>query len=91
MPDHEDSEGLGNIPHQIRGFLGSFSTQIIMGQKYEKCTACSPAVLNAYKDKGLDFLVSALANPEFLEDLTGLSTLHSQADQVDGDWDDSDE
>lgn len=35
---------MGLLPHQIRGFLGQFSNMLIVGQAYDKCTACSQKV-----------------------------------------------
>lgn len=35
---------LGLLPHQIRGFLGQFNHLLIVGQAYDKCTACSEKV-----------------------------------------------
>jgi ubiquitin-like modifier-activating enzyme ATG7 len=40
---------LGLLPHQIRGFLGQFSNMLIVGQAYEKCTACSEKVIKLVK------------------------------------------
>ena len=35
---------LGEVPHQIRGFLAGFNNLKITGQAYNKCTGCSDAV-----------------------------------------------
>ncbi|KAI8807414.1 hypothetical protein BJ742DRAFT_869846 [Cladochytrium replicatum] len=32
---------LGVMPHQVRGFLTHFSNLLVVGQQYDKCTACS--------------------------------------------------
>jgi hypothetical protein len=34
----------GLVPHQIRGFLSHFQTNLIVGNAYDKCTACSATV-----------------------------------------------
>jgi hypothetical protein len=35
---------LGLIPHQVRGFLTHYSNLLLVGQAYDKCTACSETV-----------------------------------------------
>ncbi|CAO3614248.1 unnamed protein product [Cunninghamella echinulata] len=42
--NNNQSSILGLIPHQIRGFLAQFNNMLIVGQSYEKCTACSKKV-----------------------------------------------
>nr|CAG8504393.1 2187_t:CDS:10 [Entrophospora candida] len=86
------STPLSIIPHQMRGFLTNFSNMIIVGQAYDCCTACSDKVINEYKANGFEFLRRAFDEPNYLEDLAGLTKLH-EASEVPGDfvWDDSDE
>ncbi len=49
------------------------------GQAFSQCTACSPAVLDAYRQRGWAFLEEAVWNPVTLEALTGLDKLHAEA------------
>lgn len=44
-----ESNPVGLVPHQIRGFVANYSTMLIIGHAYDRCTACSPAVLKGYK------------------------------------------
>ncbi|CAG8519675.1 3466_t:CDS:10 [Gigaspora rosea] len=85
------SSPLGIIPHQMRGFLTHFNNMIIVGQAYERCTACSDVVLNEYKTKGFEFLNRVFDSPACLEELTGLTKLHQESEVVgDFDWDEDD-
>ncbi|PVU88057.1 hypothetical protein BB561_006048 [Smittium simulii] len=60
------------IPHQIRGFLGEFKQQLIIGDAYKQCTACSPITEygNSIDEKTQDHHFN------YLESLTGLDELH---------------
>ncbi|CAG8483984.1 236_t:CDS:10 [Paraglomus occultum] len=85
------STPLGIIPHQMRGFLAEFNNMIIVGQAYDKCTACSERVLKEYNVNGFEFLKSAFNSPSYLEELTGLSQLHEASENMDDFiWDDED-
>ena len=48
---------LGEAPHMIRGQLGSFSQMCLTGQAFRQCTACSPAVVGQYRQRGADFVL----------------------------------
>lgn len=50
--------------------------------RYDRCTACSPVVLEQYKQRGLEFLFEAFQNPKYLEDLTGLTKLKTEQSAV---------
>ena len=60
------------MPHQIRGFLAQFSNMLLVGGAYDLCTACSPAVIDAYKRDGFAMLKNAFNDESFLERVTGL-------------------
>ncbi|KAJ3037684.1 Ubiquitin-like modifier-activating enzyme ATG7 [Rhizophlyctis rosea] len=77
----------GLVPHQIRGFLTHFTNLLVIGQAYDKCTACSDTILTAYKNRGVEFILEALKSPAYLEELTGLQQLHKDSEDVDVDWD----
>ena len=77
------STPLGSIPHQMQGFLAEFNNMIIVGQAYDKCTACSDRVLKEYKVSGFEFLKNAFNSPSYLEELTGLSQLHEASENMD--------
>ncbi|KAI9320180.1 E1-like protein-activating enzyme Gsa7p/Apg7p [Dichotomocladium elegans] len=84
-----DKDGmLGKMPHQIRGFLAQFHTMLIVGQAYEGCTACSEKVMKAYKEDPLKFMKKVLADPEHLEQVSGIAQLKQDSDAalLDQDW-----
>ncbi|KAI8911106.1 hypothetical protein EDD86DRAFT_246442 [Gorgonomyces haynaldii] len=81
----DDESVLGKVPHQIRGSLGQFTNTVLTGRAYDKCTACSPAIIDAYRQRGHAFVLEAIQKPKTLEEITGLTTLH--ATDVDVEWD----
>lgn len=54
----EDSQsgGLGVLPHQIRGWLSSYSQTLLAGRAFKCCPACGTSVLNAFKQRGDAFI-----------------------------------
>ncbi|KAJ1974997.1 Autophagy protein 7 [Dimargaris verticillata] len=91
---------MGQPPHQIRGFLTGFQQQLITGEAYDKCTACSTKVLDLYASEGYEFLWKVFNNHvlegmadathySYLEAVTGLRDLQLQTDALlaDLDWD----
>lgn len=73
--DSENSEDtcvLGIIPHQIRGNVYRYSTQILHGKHYNKCVACSDIICEKYKTDKYDFIIKCINNPELLREITGL-------------------
>lgn len=88
---NEPPTSLGLVPHQIRGFLSRFDNVLPASLAFDKCTACSPIVLDNYKRDGFSFLSKVFnSSHAFLEDLTGLTLLHqeTQAAEI---WDMSDD
>ncbi|XP_045165105.2 ubiquitin-like modifier-activating enzyme ATG7 [Mercenaria mercenaria] len=87
-----DSCPLGLVPHQLRGFLSRFQQIMPASRAFDKCTACSKMVVEQYKSSGFDFLLNAFNEPNFLEDLTGLTQMHQEtADAEVWDYDDEEE
>ncbi|KAF8649445.1 hypothetical protein AX16_005792 [Volvariella volvacea WC 439] len=87
-----DSEGdsvLGNVPHQLRGFLAQFRNVPIVGSAFSRCTGCSEKVLRAYETEGFDMLLKAFNDQKFLETLSGLDELYKEGQKAleDVDWD----
>uniref|UniRef100_A0AAX7TLY4 Ubiquitin-like modifier-activating enzyme ATG7 n=1 Tax=Astatotilapia calliptera TaxID=8154 RepID=A0AAX7TLY4_ASTCA len=83
---NEPPTSLGLVPHQIRGFLSRFDNVLPASLAFDKCTACSPIVLDHYEREGFSFLSKVFnSSHSFLEDLTGLTLLHqeTQAAEVD--------
>ncbi|XP_023655452.1 ubiquitin-like modifier-activating enzyme ATG7 [Paramormyrops kingsleyae] len=88
---NEPPTSLGLVPHQIRGFLSRFDNVLPASLAFDKCTACSPVVLDHYEREGFAFLSKVFnSSHSFLEDLTGLTLLHqeTQAAEI---WDMSDD
>jgi len=86
-PTQATEHEIGLLPHTVRGFLTHFANLLVTGQAYSKCTACSAAVLDAYKQRGFDFLLQVFNSPTYLEDVTGLSELHKGTESGLADWD----
>ncbi|OQS04328.1 autophagy-related protein 7, partial [Thraustotheca clavata] len=80
--DNHDNSALSVVPHQIRGFLHSFSQVLVQGPSFNKCTACSAPVREAYAQDGWQLFASAY--------LTGLSSLTQATEHLNFD-EDSDE
>ncbi len=73
-----ESNPVGLVPHQIRGFLGNYSVMMIVGHAYDKCTACSKPVLDGYRADPFGFVLQACGSASFLEDLTGLTAMKNE-------------
>jgi len=66
-----DWSALGPIPHQIRGDLGEYKTNAMLGEAFDMCIACSPNIIEAFKaseEEQFDFLLKACNVPGFLEE-----------------------
>ena len=85
-PAGSTSGALGAVPHQIRGNLSAFEQRVFEAPAFRQCTACSPAVVQAYSAEARwHFLLAAFRDGKSLEELTGLSQLHASAQAAD--WD----
>lgn len=84
-PEHP----LGIVPHQIRGFLASWQNMLISGQSYDCCSACSSKVVDAYEKDGWEFVKKALAERDYITELSGLAEVQRAAEAAgeDIDWD----
>lgn len=83
---------LGDVPHQIRGFLNNFSTLKLETPAYEYCSACSVPIIEACKEQEWDFLQNALTDPKFVERLSGLEKVQKDVERMtDNTFDWSDE
>ncbi|KAG0456151.1 hypothetical protein HPP92_023939 [Vanilla planifolia] len=78
---------LGILPHQIRGSIPQFSQMTLLGYSSKSCTACSDAVVSEYRRRGMEFVLQAINQPSYLEDLTGLTELMKSANSFNLDWD----
>jgi ubiquitin-like modifier-activating enzyme ATG7 len=84
---------LGQLPHQLRGFLSSWSVLSIVGQPYPQCSACSDSVVDAYQKDGWDFVKKAIGEKGFVEEISGLAEVQRAAEAADAevDWEEDDE
>jgi ubiquitin-like modifier-activating enzyme ATG7 len=73
---------LGLVPQQIRGFLTHLHTYLGQIQRSKNCTACSDPVLAEYKRSRAAFFIKASNTPSYLEDLSGLTALHVEAEKA---------
>eukprot|EP00455_Lapot_gusevi_P008125 TRINITY_DN13501_c0_g1_i3.p1 TRINITY_DN13501_c0_g1~~TRINITY_DN13501_c0_g1_i3.p1 ORF type:complete len:106 (-),score=26.92 TRINITY_DN13501_c0_g1_i3:27-344(-) len=73
---------LGVLPHQVRGSVFSFQNVMLKGYAFDKCTACSQTVLEAYRHDGFPFILNALNRPSYLEDITRLTQLKAEAEAM---------
>ncbi|KAL6247402.1 Autophagy protein 7 [Rhinocladiella similis] len=71
---------LGLVPHQIRGFLSTFTNMNIAGRAYDCCSACSPKILDAYASEGWEFVLKALNEKDYVEELSGLKEVQRAAE-----------
>lgn len=72
---------LGSVPHMIRGHLSGFSQTCLTGYAFPQCPACSPKVVEQYRSRGAEFVLQAVSQAGYLEDLTGLSELQRQMEK----------
>ena len=84
-PEHP----LGLVPHQIRGYVSTFQNLVIRGQSYENCSACSPAILEEYRNEGWNFVKKALLEKDYVSELSGLAEIQRRTDAMNlaMDWD----
>ena len=78
----------GTVPHQIRGQLGTFSTLLLNGSRYDQCTACSPVIAKHYREQGIPFIIKGMQSPEYIEEVTGLTKLKQESENVEFEWSD---
>ena len=71
---------LGLVPHQIRGFLSTFTNMNVIGRSYDCCSGCSDKVVNAYQEEGWTFVAKALNDKNFVEELSGLKEVQRRAE-----------
>lgn len=80
--DSPDRCILGEVPHQIRGFLDRWSTLSMKTQAYEHCSACSPTVVGTYKVRGWDFVKDSVCDDEYIDRISGLYEMKRQTDMT---------
>ncbi|GAA5971784.1 hypothetical protein JCM3765_003213, partial [Sporobolomyces pararoseus] len=81
-PKTDDKSVLGEVPHQIRGFLAQFNNLKITGQAYNRCTGCSDTMLEAFKRDGFELVRQACEDAKYLERVTGLDKLEEETEKM---------
>ncbi|KAK3930301.1 Ubiquitin-like modifier-activating enzyme ATG7 [Frankliniella fusca] len=83
--ESKENEGslLGSVPHSIRGFLSSWEQLTPATHRFSNCIACSQKVLDEYSSRGFNFIHDVLNSAVYLEDLTGLTSLHKDSESAD--------
>ena len=87
LSSQRSEHSLGIIPHQIRGFLSSYSMMTPTTPSFDCCTACSSKVVMSYREQGFELIKHVSCDVSYLESLSGLKQLRDQAENVDIDWD----
>ena len=72
-----DRSILGILPQQLRGDLNNFGTVSMYGEAFDKCTGCSPKVYESLISDRSSFIIKACNQPDFLEDLTGITEMNA--------------
>lgn len=91
VDSQKNASSLGTIPHQIRGFLSSYSMMTPTTPGFDCCTACSRKVVACYREKGFLLVKNVSNDVSYLENLSGLKQLRDQTENVEVDWDIEDE
>lgn len=60
---------------QVRGFIASFTSVTPSAIAFDRCTACSAAVVEAHKAEGVSFVEKACRSPQILEEVSGLEEM----------------
>ncbi|KAG2387679.1 hypothetical protein C9374_001273 [Naegleria lovaniensis] len=77
--NHDSTQSdLGVVPHQIRGSISNYQTNLLYGSSYSQCTCCSHVVISGYEREGYQFLERVFNDSKYLEELTGLKELHEK-------------
>lgn len=77
-----DETILGEVPHQIRGFLHNFNTMKIVTPAYEYCSACSGRIVEACKENKWEFVRRSVQDSDYIEDLSGLKKVKEDIDKL---------
>ena len=68
---------LSVLPQQIRGDLNTYDTRCMYGTNFNKCSGCSDIIYQAYKEDKYGFLLKACNQPDYLEDITGITQMNA--------------
>jgi ubiquitin-like modifier-activating enzyme ATG7 len=73
------------VPHSIRGSLHTLTQFLPTTQAFDHCTACSPKILEAFAEKGFEFIreIANTNGSEYLEKIAGLQNLMAEVNMDD--------
>lgn len=77
----------GIVPQQLRGSLLDMQVHPMLGHAFDKCTACSDRIVDTYKRDGTEFVVKVLKEPKLLEEVSGLTEMKKEAEELSAVWD----
>jgi ubiquitin-like modifier-activating enzyme ATG7 len=80
-PTDNSGGALGVMPHQIRGSLVSYTMMTPTVPAFPYCTACAPALVEAYQNDRMQLVHAVCESPDgsYLEDLSGLTAFRAEA------------
>jgi ubiquitin-like modifier-activating enzyme ATG7 len=61
--------------------MATFQTNVLRGEAYPNCSACSPKILEAYRKSGWKFVQRALREKDYVADLSGLAEVQRRAEE----------
>lgn len=70
-----ENDTIQTVPHQIRGCLLNYSTQILRHECNKNCVACSDRVVNEYLNNREKFLIDIMNDPYYIEKISGVADL----------------
>lgn len=81
--DDEDCDSeLGLVPHSVRGNISRYHIYLPTSPCFNKCSACSVAVVQSYIQTGFEFLLRVFNDPSYLEEVAGLKDLQNFNESV---------
>lgn len=79
-PGPANNSILGEVPHQIRGFLHNYTQNKLQSPNYKHCSACSNYVIDKFNDLGWEFVKNCLNDVAYLEETCGLLKVQQEAE-----------
>ena len=94
--DGKDADGktesiLGDVPHQIRGFLHNWQVLPMTGSRFSCCVGCSDPIIAAYLKDGPEFVAKAVTDASYIEDVSGITAMKESMVDEDCEWIDVDD
>ncbi|EER09236.1 autophagy protein, putative [Perkinsus marinus ATCC 50983] len=81
----DGGNALGATPDQIRGFLANWQQVPAVTQAFDRCVACSNAIIAEYTTKGASFVLDAIVDASILGEKSGLTEMLAAAERAEDD------